>query len=124
MSIKFTKLSSILLITIAMSTTASAVRAEKADTNDGIPVKDVFENAYYKNAGNAFQKSSIFGQINTIFGFQKFSDQQINADGKALDEAFIKFSAKQNQFGSPVKTRDLPNPYSTSLKENPSYAGF
>jgi len=124
MSIKFTKLSSILLITIAMSATASAVKAEKVGTDHGTPVAEVFEDAYFKNAGNVFRESSFIGQLNTIFGFNGFPDRQISADGKAIDKNFRKFRAKQQRVGSPMKTQDLTNPYSTSLQENPSYIGF
>ncbi len=124
MSIKFTKLSSILLITVAMSATASAVKAEKIDTRPGISVADVFENAYFENSGNTFEESSFIGQLNTIFGFQSFPERKISADAKAIDQTFRKFGAKQYRVGSPIKTKDLTNPYSTSLQENPSYIGF
>lgn len=107
-----------------MSATASVAKAEKADINDGVPVKDIFENAYYENAGNAFEKASTFGQFNTVFGFTGFPDRQIEADGKALNTVFHKLSAQQNRAGHPVKTTDLENPYTTSLRERPSYAGF
>ena len=124
MSIKFTKLSSILLITIAMSTAAPAVKAEKAETEHSILVTEVFEDAYFENSPNTFKESSILGQLNTIFGFRGFPDNHLVADGEALDDAFQKFGAKQYRVGSPVKTKDLTNPYSTSLQENPSYIGY
>lgn len=124
MSIKFTKLSSILLITLTMSMTATAVKAEEVENDHGTSVANIFNNAYFSHAGNTFEKSQPLSQLNTIFGFRKFPDQQIVSDGKEVDNVYREFMAKQSQAGAPIKTEDLVNPYSTSLQENPSYIGY
>ncbi len=113
MSIKLTKLSSILLIAATSSLFASQAKAEEP----AISVAEAFENAYFENAGNSYQKSSFIGQLNTIFGFQGFPDRQISADGKAVDTIYNNAIENQSQVGSPLKTRDLNNPYNTSLIE-------
>ena len=116
MSIKFTKLSSILLITTISSLFAFSAKAEKPPS-----LSEAFEAAYFENAGNSYRKSSIIGQLNTILGFRGFPDKQISADGKLVDKLYEDALKQQSQVGSPIKTRDLNNPYNTSLQENPNY---
>ena len=113
MSIKLAKLSSILLITATSSLLPSLVKAEEP----ALSVAEAFENAYFKHTGNNYQNSSFIGQLNTIFGFKGFPDRQISADGKAVDTIYNNVMENQSQVGSPLKTRDLNNPYDTSLIE-------
>lgn len=114
MSIKLAKLSSILLITATSSLLPSLVKAEEPAH---LSVAEAFEDAYFENAGNSYQNSSFIGQLNTIFGFKGFPDRQISADGKAIDTVYNNVMENQSQVGSPLRTRDLNNPYDTSLIE-------
>ncbi|VEP15030.1 conserved exported hypothetical protein [Hyella patelloides LEGE 07179] len=123
MSIKFTKLSSILLITAISSLFAMEAKAEEP-TNKPISVNDTFKEAYFVHTGDNYQNSSFIGQLNTILGFKGFPDNQISADGKLMDMVYQNVIEQQSQVGSPMKTRDLSNPYTTSLQENPGYIGY
>ena len=122
MSIKLTKLSSILLIAATSSLFTLQVKAE--EPAPPVSVEEAFENAYFDNAGNSYQKSGFLGQLNTILGFQGFPDRQISADGKSVDRVYHNALESQSQVGSPILTRDLNNPYNSSLIENPSYIGY
>ena len=117
MSIKFTKLSKILAIATIASLFAIEAKAEQS-------LNEAFEEAYFTRGKNAFQQSSIFGQINTIMGFTGFPEQHISSDGKAVDRVYNEGLNQQSSSGEALVTRDLENPYSTSLRENPSYSGF
>lgn len=121
MSIKLAKLSSILLITAISSLFASQVKAEEPAS-----VAETFENTYFDNTGNNYQNSSFIGQLNTILGFKGFPESQISADGKAIDTLYNNVLENQSQVGSPLRTRDLNNPYNTSLIEieNSGYSGY
>ena len=121
MSIKFTKLSSILIITAISS--LFALRA-KAEEPAHLSLAETFEAAYFEHTGNNYQNSSIIGQLNTIFGFKGFPENQISADGKLVDRVYTNAMKNQSQAGSPIRTRNLNNPYDTSLIENPSYIGY
>ena len=118
MSIKFTKLSKVLVI----ATVASLFAIEgKAETE---PLAELFEVAYFENGENAFVQSGIFGQITTIVGIPKFPEQDIAADGKEIHNTYEYVLELQTSLGETVVTRDLDNPYDTSLRENPSYGEF
>jgi hypothetical protein len=122
MFIKFTKLSSILFITAVSGLFALDVQAEEINTQP-ISVADTFNNAYFEHAGNNYKKSGFLGDLNTITGIQGFPENQISADGKLVDEVYQNSLSNQSQVGTPIKTRDLSTPYTTSLQENSSYIG-
>lgn len=118
MSIKFTKLSKVLVIAAIASLFAVEAQAQMK------PLDDAFKDAYHKRGKNAFKQSNIIGQINTIVGLTGFPEQHIAADGKAVDQLYQQSLIKQTSSGEYSVTRDLENPYNTSLRENPSYIAF
>ncbi|MDJ0569751.1 MAG: serine/threonine protein kinase [Pleurocapsa sp. MO_192.B19] len=118
MSIKFTKLTKVLVIATITSLFSMKAKAEM------MPLDEAFEEAYFTKGKNAFQQSNIFGQINTILGFTGFADQHITSDGKAVDNLYQKGMEQQTATGMRIITRDLANPYDTSLRENPSYSAI
>ena len=113
-----TKLSRVLVIATVASLFAIEAKAEMQ------PLREAFKDAYYTKGKNAFKQSNIFGQINTIVGFTGFPEQHISSDGKAIDNLYQESLAAQTSSTEPVVTRDLDNPYNTSLRENPSYGAF
>jgi hypothetical protein len=118
MSIKFTRLSKVLVIAAIASLFAIDVKAEMK------PLDEAFKDAYHKRGKDAFKESNIFGQLNTIFGFKGFPEQNIAADGKAVDRLYQQSLAQQTSSGEYLATQDLESPYNTSLKENPDYVAF
>jgi len=121
MSIKFTKLtnlSQILLIAGAASIFGAAAQAEMMSLDQD------FRDAYFSNGKTAFAEGNIFGQFNTITGITGFPDQHISRDGKAVDQVYQTGMAEQTGMGASMMTRDLANPYDTSLRENPSYSAI
>ncbi len=89
----------------------------KAETTS---LSEAFEAAYYEHGENAFTQSGILGQINTIVGIPKFPEQDIAADGKEVHKVYELGLKLQTSTGEPLITKDLDNPYDTSLRENPS----
>lgn len=118
MSIKFIKLSKLLVI----ATVASLFSIE-ARAND-VSLAEVFEAAYFKNGENALKQSGFMGQINTIVGIPKFPEQDIAADAKEVHKVYELGLERQTSTGERLITRDLDNPYTTSLREIPSYNPF
>ena len=129
MSIKFTKLGSILLITAISSLFPVQAQAEEMEqpltmTEKPLSTLEVFEKAFFKHTENAFDNDSMVNQLNTIFGFNLFPETQISLDGELVHMLYVDVMKKQAQGAAPVKTRDLSNPYSTSLQQNPEYIGY
>ena len=118
MSIKFSKLSKVLVIGAIASLFPVEGQAERK------PLDDACRDAYHKRGKDAFRQSNIFGQINTIVGLTGFPEQHVSLDGKAVDQLYQQSLTRQTSSGEYLVTRDLENPYNTSLRENPSYIAF
>ncbi len=128
MSIKFTKLGSILLITAVSSVFGLQVQAQTRPQEEvkvePLTTVEVFEQAFFQHTGNAFENDTIISQMNTILGFNLFPEKQISLDGKLVHMLYRDIMKTQAQNAAPIKSRDLANPYSTSLQENPEYIGY
>ncbi|MEM7594240.1 MAG: hypothetical protein AAF383_22460 [Cyanobacteria bacterium P01_A01_bin.83] len=118
MSIKFTQLSKVLMLAAIASLLADQVKAEMK------PVPEAFNNAYFENGPNAVRQSGIVEQINNIVGITGYPEQDIAGDAEAVADVHQARLEKQSTTGMRVITRDLENPYNTSLLENPSYSAF
>ena len=118
MSIKFTQLGKVLVLATIASLFADQVKAEMQ------PLPEAFENAYFKKGPNAFRQAGILEQINTIAGITGYPEQDIAGDAEAVDNVYRAGLEKQSATGMKIITRDLENPYDTSLLENPSYSAF
>ncbi len=124
MSIKFTKLAQISVITTILSLCSVEVMAEShqdTHSSEAISLNQAFKDAYFTRGKNAYEQSGFFGQINAIVGLTGFPEQHISKDGQAVDSLYRQAMQRQTEVGSPIMTRDLANPYDTSLLENPDY---
>ncbi len=89
-----------------------------------MPLAEAFNRAFFNSTGRFFESTGISGQLNTIFGWRtfpgSFPENQITSDGLVIQTIYS--DALQQQAGdSKIFTRDLPNPFNTSLQENPNY---
>ena len=114
MSIKFTKLSQILIATVMTSSVMTGVaKAESIPEN--------FREAYFENTGDAFKNGTIGGQLEFIFGIGGFAETKIAKDGKLVDILYKDVIKQQAESGPRLVTRDLSNPFNTSVSEHPEY---
>ncbi len=124
MSVKFTKLTQILVITTIASVCSVEVRAEthgERHSSESVSLNQAFKDAYFTRGKDAHEQSGYWSQINTIVGFTGFPEQHIVKDSKAVDSLYQDAMRQQTEVGSPIMTKDLANPYDTSLLENPDY---
>jgi hypothetical protein len=88
-------------------------------------IPGLFNRAVNTNTGRFYDYTSILGQLNTLFGWRTFPegsyfDNMITRDAKVTETLY--YSVMQAQQAGPlIRTADLPNPFDTSLMENPSY---
>jgi hypothetical protein len=88
-------------------------------------IPGLFNRAINNNTGRFYDYTNILGQLNSLFGWRTFPegsyfDNMITRDAK-LTETLYYDVMQQQQSGPLIRTQDLPNPYDTSLQENPSY---
>ena len=117
MGINFNRLSGVLVIVVAASGFHEAAIAQsKADQT----LADKFERTYFNNDPNFFRNRSLGRQLNWLFGVNGFSENEINRDAAQLHKLF-ESSLKQQTTSDPViRTRDLPNPYDSSILTSPN----
>lgn len=114
MSIKFTKLSLILVAgAIASSLMTGVAQAES--------ISETFNEAYFENTGDAFENSTILGQLEFIFGIGGFAENKIAKDGKLINIIYQDVMEQQAENGPNLVTRDLRNPFNTSVAEQSRY---
>jgi hypothetical protein len=90
----------------------------------GDSLHNVFTRASYNATGRFFEIMDLSGQANQIFGWRTFPgsfyDNQITSDGLTVETVFHD-ALRQQMTGPRIVTRDLLNPFDTSLRENPQY---
>jgi len=90
----------------------------------GEPLVTVFNRAFYNDTGRFYDITDLSGQANKIWGWRSWTgsymDNQIANDGQTF-EAVYDDAIRQQTAGTRVRTRDLPNPFNSTLQDNPSY---
>ncbi|BAQ62097.1 hypothetical protein GM3708_2503 [Geminocystis sp. NIES-3708] len=111
---------------------AQPVNSEQSSTmdivesNTPINMNQLVNQAFSEHSGNFFEQASIGGQLNTIFGWRNFPqgsfpENNITRDGLLLN-AILSDYFKQLQEKEPtIRTRDIPNPFNSSVGEDPNY---
>ncbi|MDR9405107.1 MAG: hypothetical protein RI580_16930 [Halothece sp. Uz-M2-17] len=85
-------------------------------------VDDLFQQAITYESGNFFDNRSIAQQFQLIFGIggvksgglSSFPENEIVRDAQLLDTLYKDYLQQQTGGGA-IRTRDLPNPYTTSV---------
>lgn len=82
-------------------------------------IPQLFQKAFNYESGNFFRNQSLGGRLKLIFGVAEplerssFPENEISRDAQLLD---IFYQDYMQQIGNdPIRTRDLENPYSTSV---------
>lgn len=118
MSLKLNSLTSVLVLAAAVCGFNSTAIAQSA--NDTQPnLAEVFEKAYYANDPNFFRNRSFERQFDLISGWgwgkTSYLENEITEDTEALDILYRNTLDQQNDSDPVIRTRDLPNPYETSV---------
>lgn len=106
-------------ITTTQETTLATVSARES-------LAETFERAFFDNMDSFYESTDPIDQLNTQLGIipfklpAAFPENQIARDAKLINILYTD-AMKQQSSLPPIRTRDLPNPFDTSLLENPNY---
>ncbi len=107
-----------------LSVQGSANTNVMSSVQPGEPLPTVFNRAFYNDTGRFYDITNLSGQANKIFGWRSWTgsyfDNQIANDGQTF-EAVYDDAIRQQVAGPRVRTRDLSNPFDSSLQTNPNY---
>jgi hypothetical protein len=135
MSTRLINLTTILLASIASSVFAHSAVAQSVTppvesfndiSADSSSTATIFEKLLTDTAGDFYQDTSLEGQLNNMFGWEdglmgSYSENQITEAGIKLNQAYNQLMKQQVGNDPLMRTRDLANPFNTSIMENPDY---
>lgn len=108
---KLNTLTSIALAAIAVGCFAPQVRAQAAPEN----VSDAITRALFERSGDIYQNSGIGRQATLLFGLS-YPDLEYVADAQSVENIYREgLRVQASKDGGAVRTRDLPNPFSSSI---------
>ncbi|MGL4621029.1 hypothetical protein [Chroococcidiopsis sp.] len=114
MPIKFNCFSGILLaVGVVAGFQASAIAQPSNHT-----LADRFQQTMFTSNPNFFQNRSFGRQFDWLLGTNGFPDNEINRDAKRTDDLYRTALEQQVSSDPVIRTRDLPNPYRTSVLES------
>lgn len=93
---------------------------------NNVTLLEKFEEAFFKNSGISFTNDNIGRQLNTLFGFGDFPEgsypeTSIRRDARQVNRLYQELLEQQNSSDPIIRTRDLANPYNSSVMSNPDY---
>ena len=120
---KFTKLMPILVASLAAGLNAFGAMAQ---SEGSITPSEAFSEAFSHNYGSAPYNTTIWRQFNAIFGVTSFREgsypeTEIVRDAQKIHELHEELMHEQVSRDPIIRTRDLRNPYDSSLLTNPEY---
>jgi len=117
MNIRFNTLNCLLGLIAASSLLPAVALAGTASPND------LMEQAFFSHDPNFYHDNS---QVNEFLGLGaifpgNFSDNAIARDGELVNTLYRDMLAQQSIQDPYIRTRDLPNPYSSSVLDSSTY---
>ncbi len=125
MGVKFKSLTGALVIfaTVCIGSTAKAQTSPANQYSQYETLSDRFDRVFYTNDKEYSENRSFLRQLDFLIGIgglnNSFVENEITADTKAITVLYKDELLKQGSSDRVVRTRDLPNPYDTSILQSP-----
>lgn len=89
-------------------------------------ISETFNRAFFKNDPDFFRNRSFGRQLDFILGTpslrgNSFPENEISRDAEVVDIVYQDGLEQQVSSGPIIRTRDLPNPYETSILRSPRF---
>ena len=122
-------LSTLTCVVVSHPSTAQDTPTEDVNTDveveiqTDLPMDELTNQIYWGADGDFFEDSRPGGQLNTIFGWRRFPvgsypENEITRDGLFIHTVVSDYFEQQNQGDPTIRTRDLANPFNTSLRSD------
>ncbi|WP_009632778.1 hypothetical protein [Synechocystis sp. PCC 7509] len=108
-----------LFTTVCIGSTATAQTTPINQYSQPKTLADQFEEVFFTNDKEYVENRSFLRQLDFLLGFgsfnTSFTDKEITADTEAITIFYKEALLQQGSSDRVVRTRDLPNPYNTSI---------
>lgn len=118
----FNHLSGLLVLVTAVigfNATAIAQPESSIQSKGDETLAETFNRTFFDSDPNFFRNRSFKRQFDWILGTNGFADNEIQRDSAKVDKLYRAALKRQVSSDPPVRTRDLPNPYETSILSSP-----
>ncbi|HIK28487.1 MAG: hypothetical protein N3E45_00285 [Oscillatoriaceae bacterium SKW80] len=100
------------------------VAPSRAESQQFVSIPEAFEDAFFQSSKNFFQNRTIWRQIDLIFGpgslyRSSYPEIEIERDAKRIENLYRRILKQQVSSAPVIRTPDLPNPYDTSILQQP-----
>lgn len=121
MHINFVRISGVLIVMAAATGFQGVAIAQQTSGTQPIDetLADTFERTFFNNDPNFFRNRSLGRQLNWMFGVNGFAENEINRDATELHDLLRTSLKRQNSSDRVIRTRDLPNPFNSSILSSP-----
>lgn len=106
------QLKTICCIVLAAAATGCLASSAQAES-----IPDAMNRAVFEQSGDIYRNTGILRQATLLFGLS-YPDLEAVNDSRSVNRIYQDLIRQRG--GEPVRTRDLPNPFNSSLSENPS----
>ncbi|MBL1210873.1 hypothetical protein [Geminocystis sp. GBBB08] len=106
--------------------TTESQEVEIPESNSPLNMNELINRAFSENSGTFYEASGIAGQLNTILGWRNFPqgsfpENNITQDGLLLHTIMSDYFKQLQQREPIIRTRDFPNPFDSSLNDDPNF---
>lgn len=117
-----------IFVTIATGFSLAAIAEPTSSTqpSSNESISEAFERAFFENDPNFFRNRSFGRQLDLILGLpsfrgNSFPENEIARDAEVVDIVYQNALEQQVSSDPIIRTRDLPNPYETSILLSPRF---
>jgi hypothetical protein len=111
------KLQSIGLVALAM-VAAGCFSAQAQAEQTPETISDAITSALFNQSGDIYRNTGIDRQATLLFGLS-FPDKEALSDAQAVEKLYRE-GMKAQSGGTVIRTADLPNPFTTSIRTTPA----
>lgn len=91
-----------------------------------LSLPELINQAYWENSGDFFESATIRGQLNFILGWRNFpegsyAENNITRDSLLMTIIVNDYFKQLQQREPTIRTKDLPNPFNSSVNQNSCY---
>jgi hypothetical protein len=108
------------LKTICFAALAVAAAGCYAPQAQAEPITEAINNAMFRQSGDTYRNTGIDRQATLLFGLS-YPDLEAVNDARSVDNIYKDLIRQRGS--APIRTADLPNPFTSSLLTNPPQVG-
>ncbi len=95
-----------------------------AQSQQPVSIPDAFDDAFFESSKTFFQNRTLWRQVDLIFGpgslyRSSYPEIEIERDARRIEDLYRRLLNQQVSSDPVIRTPDLPNPYDTSLLQQP-----